>query len=135
MHYLIPHFILTRLMGILADSKNQYIKKFLNRWWELGELLQLEYKYWHEQTIINIMLFELNEFGIKDKTEIYPVDTFNSQYRAENTHDDKQFVMHMMASTKKERIEQFSKWMLKIGITLDNKPTQPFDPYNLGEPI
>lgn len=29
MHYLIPHFILTRLMGILADSKNQYIKKFL----------------------------------------------------------------------------------------------------------
>ena len=108
--------------GFLLDTRGRkpLIKRFVKRWWHLGELLNLQHRCWHEQTAINILVFELHEFNIDDM-KIYPVDAFNSQFAPQNTHREKKFVLHALGSSLKVRVELITKWMEKLNLTLEDK--------------
>jgi len=90
-----------------TPEKKDYFKKILNRWWDLGEQLGIQWSHHHEQTAMNVLMFELNYMGLHGKTSLM------------KHQDIDKFIFHAYARSMEERVPQLRSEMEKLGITLD----------------
>jgi hypothetical protein len=91
--------------GTMLIKNTNYIKLFLEKWWESYDKEYL-FKPYHEQTILDNII-KNNYFNIKEKIQIYPDYTFNCYFNDvynKNTRDNL-FVVHMMATSEDIRVK------------------------------
>jgi|3_EtaG_2_1085321.scaffolds.fasta_scaffold02967_8 hypothetical protein len=90
-----------------TQERKEYFKKIYKRWWEMGEQLELEHKPCHEQTAMNVMLFELEYMGLDERTQLFDHEKI---YK---------FVYHAYARSMEDRVSSLKAKMDELGITLD----------------
>ena len=95
--------------GTMFFKNTLWSKFFLKKWWDLGTEMKYEHKFAHEQDVLKHLLLT-NKYNTMDNTKIFNVDDFNTNYPGKMTHNDNKFVLHLMSTTEKERVNTFEKY-------------------------
>ena len=95
----------TMICVVDTPEKKDYFKKIIKRWWNIGEQLELENRYFYEQTAMNIMLFELDYMGLNKRTTLF------------DHKEIYKFIFHAYALTMEDRVATLKNKMENLGIT------------------
>lgn len=99
----------TWLLRVDEPWKKDFFSKFFHKWWELGESLERlgQHDYWHEQTVLNVMLFELNYMNVMHQVRVVPYEDL----------DD--LLLHVMQQDTPSRIARFSYHLEELELMED----------------